>query len=70
MTSQEKRRFERIFLESFENDISVRELRLSDEELQHLGEFIPRAEIREMPVPVCSDGKKWYEVSLRQQSQK
>lgn len=33
MTNEEKRSYEKFLLESFENDISIKELRLSDDEL-------------------------------------
>lgn len=62
MNNQKKKDFERFLKESFENGISTRELRLSDDELQYLGELMPKAEVREMSDAVCSDGRRWYEV--------
>ncbi len=62
MTIQKKKDFEWFLKESFENGISTRELRLSDDELQYLKELMPNADIREMPDSYCSDGKRWYEV--------
>jgi hypothetical protein len=62
MMIQEKMEFIRFLEKSFENDINIRELRLSDDELRYLKELMPRADVREMPDADCSDGKRWYEV--------
>jgi hypothetical protein len=63
MTNEKMKQFEQFLLESFENDITIRELRLSEEELSYLKKFFPRAIVRIMPYEVCEDGKRWYEVS-------
>lgn len=64
MTIQEKQDFERFLKESFENDVCIRELRLSDDELHYLKELMPKAEAIEIPGSVCQDGKRWYEIKL------
>lgn len=64
MTIQEKKNFESFLKKSFEDDIYIRELRLSDDELQCLRELMPKADTRAMPDSDCSDGKRWYEVKL------
>ncbi|MFT4414479.1 hypothetical protein ACLM5H_11525 [Fredinandcohnia humi] len=56
--------FEQFLLESFSKDVSFRELRLSQEEVQYIQKNYPRASVRKSPVAESSDGKAWYEVEL------
>jgi hypothetical protein len=57
-------KFEEFLSESFEDDIYVRELRLSDEEVEYVKEKYPRARLKKCQTDQNSDGKAWYEINL------
>lgn len=57
-------KFEGFLSESFEDDIFVRELRLSDEEVEYVKEKYPRALLKKCQTDQNSDGKAWYEINL------
>jgi hypothetical protein len=61
---KETKKFEEFLTESFEDDIYVRELRLSDEEVEYVREKYPRARLKKCQTPDSLDGKCWYEINL------
>jgi hypothetical protein len=64
VTGKERERFEAFLEESFDNDIIVRELRLSADEKEYLLGRFPKAHLTRMPGNGFDDGKEWYEVKL------
>lgn len=56
--------FEAFLLESFQNDIFKRELRLSDEELTIVKKVYPKAKITKLSFEDPAVDKVWYEVDI------
>lgn len=64
MNDYDIKKFERFLLDSFEDGIQNRELRLSEREVIYLKEKFPDAKVQKCLGRVCTDGKEWYEVIL------
>lgn len=64
MTKDQIEEFEFFLQECFKEDSHLKELRLSDEEINHLKSKYPSAILSKMPDGECSDGKIWYKVAL------
>ncbi|RDW21531.1 hypothetical protein [Oceanobacillus chungangensis] len=64
MNQQEKRLFDLFIKESFNNDVLVRELRLSDAEVVYLQQSFPNAEISCIATTKPQE-KRWYKVKLQ-----
>lgn len=56
--------FKDFLLESFSNGISVRELRLSEEEVHYIQNMYPQAEVTKGDVSDSPDGRVWYKIAL------
>jgi hypothetical protein len=57
-------KFESFLAESFQEGNMSRELRLSDQEIEHLKKKYPRAMLNKVTVQDHSDDRVWYEVSF------
>lgn len=62
MTQDEIKRFGDFLQESFNEDMYIREMRLSDEEKEHLERKYSKIRLNRMGNGQCSDGKFWYEI--------
>lgn len=56
--------FERFIEDSFAGEKLCRELRLSEEEIQHLRKLYPEVSVREINSDCSQEAKKWVEVKL------
>jgi hypothetical protein len=57
-------KFEYFLADSFREGNTLRELRLSDQEIDHLKKTYPRALLNQITVQDSSDDRVWYEVSF------
>lgn len=64
MNSSEIAKFEYFLAKSFREGNMLRELRLSDQEIEHLQEKYPRAILQQIKAQDNLDGRVWYEVSF------
>lgn len=64
MTQDAAKRFEDFLVDSFGDGVMVRELRLSNVEVEYVLKKYPQASLKKALTPEYSDGKHWYEVSL------
>lgn len=65
MTPRDMELFDNFLSSCFEDGIGTRELRLSDVEVKFLMEKYPASSVHQFSVIDDTDGKVWYEVSLR-----
>jgi hypothetical protein len=65
MTPSEVEIFENFLSDCFEDGIRTRELRLSEQEVKFLIGKYPSSSVRQCSVSDDTDGKVWYEVSIR-----
>ncbi|WP_062351257.1 hypothetical protein [Bacillus kwashiorkori] len=56
--------FEQFLTESLNDGHYVRELRLSDEELNIIKKLYPFARLRILTTKKANDGKMWYEINI------
>lgn len=64
MTAHETEAFEQFLAVSFAGGIRLRELRLSEAELQFITARYPNACTKPLEARAYPDGKLWFEVSL------
>lgn len=64
MTALETEAFEQFLVVSFAGGIRLRELRLSEVELQFIAARYPNACTKPLEARAYPDGKRWFEVSL------
>ncbi len=64
MAVSEAERFEVFLKGSFEEGINVRELRLSDQEVEFVKKNFPEASLKKQQMEDSSDGKFWFEITL------
>jgi len=64
MKSTEITKFEYFLAESFREGNMLRELRLSDQEIEHLKKKYPRAILNKIATQDNSEDRVWYEVSF------
>lgn len=64
MNNTEMTQFEYFLAESFKEGNMLRELRLSDQEIEHLKAKYPRAMLNKMATQDNSGDRVWYEVSF------
>jgi hypothetical protein len=65
LTPSEEELFDKFLSGCFEDGISTRELRISDEELCYFRAKYPASSVQRLPGIEDADGKAWYEVSVR-----
>lgn len=70
MTSDQVEKFNKFLSESFEEGLSCRELRLSEEEMEYIKKIYPRVSFKKIASKEHSDRRVWFEVKLGCDSEK
>ena len=65
MTFNEAEKFKEFLEECFGEGVTIRELRLSNEETEYIKKVYPKASFNKNQVTEAPDGKAWYKVVLQ-----